>query len=93
MLHLHDVFTRLRAHEPFVKLSKCEIGCASLGYLGHVISGDGVAVDPDKIQAIQDWPVPTSVSALRGFLGLCRYYQHFVHRYASLAAPLTVLLR
>ena len=93
VLHLHDVFTRLQAHKLFVKLSKCEIGCSFLGYLGHEISGDGVAVDPDKILAIRDWLVPTSIRALRGILGLCGYYRRFVYRYVSLAGPLTDLLR
>lgn len=91
--HLHEVFTRLNDHHLFAKLSKCEFGCLTLGYLGHIISDDGVTVDSDKIQAIWDWPLPSSVKALRGFLGLCGYYRRFVSRYASLAAPLTELLR
>lgn len=93
LLHLHEVFTRLRDHQLFAKLTKCEFGCDSLGYLGHIISGEGVAVDPDKIQAIRDWPLPSSVKALRRFLGLCGYYRRFVPRYSTLAAPLTELLR
>ncbi|XP_039121357.1 uncharacterized protein LOC120258078 [Dioscorea cayenensis subsp. rotundata] len=91
--HLRDVLERLRNHRLFAKLSKCEFGCTKIGYLGHVISGDGVAVDQDKIQTIQDWPLPTSVKGLRGFLGLCGYYRRFVAHYATLAAPLTELLR
>ena len=93
LLHLHEVFTRLRLHQLFAKLSKCEFGSVSLGYLGHIISGDGVAVDPDKIQTIKEWPLPHSVKTLQGFLGLCGYYRRFVQHYSSIAAPLTNLLR
>nr|GEW68214.1 hypothetical protein [Tanacetum cinerariifolium] len=76
-----------------VMLARCEFGCAKLGYLGQLISDQGVCVDPDKIESIRTWPYPTSTKGLQGFLGLTRYYRRFVHHYASLAAPLTQLLR
>lgn len=93
LFHLHEVFTHLRSHHLFAKLSKCEFGCTTIGYLGHVISGASVVVDPDKIQVIKDWPLLKSVKALSGFLGLCGYYRRFVCQYAQLVAPLTKLLR
>lgn len=93
MAHLREVFTRLRAHRLFAKLSKCEFGCTTIDYLGHVISGEGVTVDPNKIQVINDWLVPETVKALRGFMGLCDYYRRFVSKYSQIAAPLTELLR
>ncbi|KAJ0970323.1 hypothetical protein J5N97_023200 [Dioscorea zingiberensis] len=91
--HLHQVLTVLHSNSLFAKLTKCEFGCTEIGYLGHTISGRGVAVDQDKIAAIKDWPLPTSVKNLRGFLGLTGYYRRFVPRYSSIAAPLTALLR
>ena len=53
----------------------------------------GVAIDRAKITAVQQWPLPTTIRSLRGFLGLTGYYRHFVNSYVSLAAPLTDLLR
>ena len=64
LAHLREVFTCLQAHRLFAKLSKCEFGCTSIGYLGHVIFGEGITVDPDKIQAINGWPIPMIVKAL-----------------------------
>ncbi|CAM8992550.1 unnamed protein product [Rhodiola kirilowii] len=83
----------LSSHQFFAKPSKCDFARTSLTYLGHVISQKGVAVDPDKIKAIQQWPHPKTIKQLRGFLGLTGYYRRFVRHYASLAAPLTNLLR
>jgi hypothetical protein len=51
-------------------MSKCKFGCLEVDYLGHVISGKGVAVDPGKIQCVLDWPEPKNVKGVRGFLGL-----------------------
>lgn len=62
-------------------------------YLGHIISVDGVSVDPSKINTIQEWPVPMSISTLRGFLCLSGYYRCFVKDYATIAGPLTDLLK
>ncbi|XP_059073577.1 uncharacterized mitochondrial protein AtMg00860-like [Cryptomeria japonica] len=62
-------------------------------YLGHIIGADGVKVHQEKIQAILDWPPPTNISELRGFLGLCSYYKRFVHGFSQLASPLTYLTK
>lgn len=62
-------------------------------YLGHIISNQGVQADPSKLQAIVDWPPPKSLTALRGFLGLTGFYRRFVKQYATIASPLTDLLK
>jgi hypothetical protein len=62
-----------------------------LGFFGHRVSAAGVAVDPCKVSAVRDWPVPTSNAELRRFVGLCNYYRRFVDECADIAAPLTRL--
>jgi hypothetical protein len=91
--HLRLILELLSTNKFFAKFSKCASAVEKVDYLGHVISSNGVTPDPDKIQAILDWPVPRSLTTLRGFLGLTGFYRRFVRHYASLAAPLTDLLR
>ena len=62
-------------------------------YLGHIITGDGIAVDPEKIRAIMDWSTPTSVSEVRSLMGLAGYYRHFVKDFSRVAHPITSLQR
>lgn len=91
--HLEVVLTLLRHHTLFAKLSKCCFGLTKVNYLGHTISSQGVEMDISKIKAVLDWPVPISIKQLRGFLGLSGYYRRFIKGYASIAAPLTSLLK
>jgi len=91
--HIRAVLSALRRHQLFLKRSKCFSAETSVAYLGHVVSGQGVAMDTSKVQAILDWPTPSSVCALRGFLGLAGYYRRFIKEFGSIAAPLTHLLK
>ena len=91
--HVKTIFELLRQHQLFVKFNKCEFGKHKLEYLGHIISADGVKVDQSKIQAMLDWPRPTTVTELRAFLGLTGYYRKFVHNYGIIACALTNLLK
>ena len=90
---LQQVFTILAQQKFFVKLSKCSFAQTALEYLGHIISAQGVATDPSKIQAIRDWPVPLNVKELRAFLGLAGYYRKFIALYGLISKPLTELLK
>jgi hypothetical protein len=85
--HLHLVFTKLQEQNLVVKRSKCAFGERTVGYLGHVISKDGVAMDAAKV------PRPRSVRDVRRFLGLAGYYRCFIKNYGAIAEPLTRLLR
>ncbi|KAJ1694545.1 hypothetical protein LUZ63_011243 [Rhynchospora breviuscula] len=91
--HLQMALNILRDHKLYAKLSKCEFGVERLEYLGHVISADGVATDPKKIDIMQQWPQPKNVKELRSFLGLTGYYRRFVKGYGVIAKPLSDQLR
>jgi hypothetical protein len=62
-------------------------------YLGHIISHEGVKVDPNKIKSMMDWMIPKTLNNLRGFLGLTGYYRNIVQHYGRIAAPLTTLTK
>jgi hypothetical protein len=92
MKHLEQVLSLLEKNQFYAKLSKCSFGKEEVEYLGHVISQEGVKVDPEKIKAITEWPKPKNISKLRGFLGLTGYYRRFIKNYAHLTTPLSNLL-
>ena len=89
--HLRFVLQTLRDHRLYAKFSKCEFWLEQVAFLGHVVSKDGIQVDPKKIEAVADWPRPTTVIEIRSFLGLAGYYRRFVKDFSKIAAPLTRL--
>ncbi|KAL0549575.1 hypothetical protein IC582_014060 [Cucumis melo] len=90
--HLEVVLGLLKENELYVNLEKCSFAKPRTGYLGHFISEEGIEVDPEKIRVIKEWPVPTNVREMRGFLGLTGYYRRFIKDYGTMAASLTLLL-
>ncbi|CAH8497729.1 unnamed protein product [Dicrocoelium dendriticum] len=90
--HLRALFQRLTQRGVTVNPTKCELGKSTVEFLGHVVSSSGIEV-LDKIQAIKDFPAPTSFKHLRRFCGLVNYYRRFIPRCAQLMQPLTDLLR
>ncbi|VVA35062.1 PREDICTED: retrotransposon, partial [Prunus dulcis] len=93
MKHLELVLKTLRRKKLFAKFSKCQFWLDRVNFLGHVISADGVYVDPQKVEAVVNWPQPTSVTEVQSFLGLAGYYRRFVEGFSTIAAPLTRLTR
>lgn len=93
LFHLRQVFDRLGQANLKLKPSKCHFACAKVQYLGHIVSGDGVAPDPEKISAVKNFLRPHNVKTVRSFLGLANYYRRFIKDFAKLAAPLNKLLR
>jgi hypothetical protein len=91
--HLRIVLQRLRDHKLYAKFSKCEFWLASVKFLGHTISKDGISVDPSKVQEVMDWKPPKSVHQIRSFLGLAGYYRRFIPDFSRIAKLMTELLK
>ena len=90
---LGKVFERLRTANLKLKPSKCRLLRRAVNFLGHVVTQDGVAVDPSKIHDVVEWPVPRRLRDVRSFLGLCSYYRRFIRNFSVLAAPLFELTK
>ncbi|MCI56952.1 RNA-directed DNA polymerase (Reverse transcriptase), partial [Trifolium medium] len=83
----------LKEKKLYAKLSKCEFWMEEISFLGHVISSEGITVDPAKVEAVLQWSTPESVTEIRSFLGLAGYYRRFTEGFSKLAMPLTQLTR
>ena len=91
--HLRVVLSRLQEHKLYAKFSKCEFWLKKVPFLGHVLSDEGISVDPSKVQEVMDWKAPTSVHEVRCFLGLAGYYRRFIPDFSKVAKPMTRLLQ
>ena len=91
--HLQEVFTRITAAGLSLRGRKCHIGMTAVPYLGHIFSETGMAPDPQKVQAVHDWPAPADSTAVRQFLGLASYYRRYILQFADIAAPLHALIK
>lgn len=88
MKNLKEVFLRLQNANLKVNPKKCVFFKREVKYLGHLISAEGVATDPEKISSVKLWPIPKTRKQVRSFLGFCSYYRKFVRGFSTLAKPL-----
>jgi len=78
-------------HKLYAKFSKCEFWINQVAFLGHVIAAEGISIDLEKVVAIRNWGQPSSVTEIKSFLGLARYYRKFIEGFSKIASPLTKL--
>lgn len=91
--HLRIVLQRMREEQLYAKFSKCEFWLKQVAFLGHIVSKEGISVDPSKVEAVQKWPCPSTVTEIRSFLGLAGYYRRFAKDFSRIAASLTRLIQ
>ncbi|GJV10243.1 putative reverse transcriptase domain-containing protein [Tanacetum coccineum] len=90
--HLRIVLEILRQKKLYAKFSKCDFWLGQVAFLGHIVSADGITMDHAKVEAINKWSRPMTVTEVRSFLGLAGYYRRFVEGFSLLALPLTKLM-
>jgi hypothetical protein len=89
--HLRIVLQTLRKHKLYANFDKCDFYQKEIQYLGHVISAEGIVVDPEKTKAIMEWPIPKDVADIRSFMGITGYYRRFIEGFSKIAYPITSL--
>ena len=89
--HLRQVLETLRSENLYAKFSKCEFWIKKLTFPGHVVSEEGIHVDPSKIKAIENWSAPKTPTKIRQFLGIVGYYRRFIQNFSRIVKPLTIL--
>ncbi|XP_047966032.1 uncharacterized protein LOC125210532 [Salvia hispanica] len=91
--HLRITLETLRTEKLYAKFSKCEFWLKEVNFLGHIVSAEGIRVDPAKVEAVQRWKSPSTPNEIRSFLGLARYYRRFIKGFSKIARPMTQQLK
>lgn len=90
-MHVGKVFALLKREKLYIKMSKCEFGKTSLVYLGYIVEGGQLKIDPSKVEVIANWPKLNTVTKVRSFLGAVQYWRKFIPNFSFIAAPLHAL--
>ena len=90
---MEQVFLRLRQAGLKLSPEKCFFFEQKLPFLGHVISGNRIQTDSDKVATIKNFPIPKDLTQLRGFIALASYYRRFIKGFANIVEPLNKLLK
>jgi hypothetical protein len=90
---LRIVLQRLREHQLYAKFSKCEFWIKEVPFLSHVVSPEGITVDPSKVKEVLEWKPPTTVCEVQSFLGLVGYYRWFIPNFSKITKPIIELLK
>ena len=90
--HIRVVLPTLRDHKLFCKPAKCMFGVTENLYLGHILTGMSISPDPKKLEAVESWPTPQTVTQVRSFLGFTNYFRRFIQGYADLASLLDEII-
>ena len=88
-----EVLQRLRDNDLYAKAEKCFFEQRRIEYLGMIISKGHVEMDPEKVSAVMDWPVPKTVKQVQAFLGFANFYRRFIRNFAMITVPLTSLTK
>jgi len=91
--HVRQVLQQLREFSLYCKAKKFQFGVSEVGFLGFVITPDGVGMESDRISTIEDWPTPISVRHVQVLLGFTNFYRRFIRKYANVTLPLTELIK
>jgi hypothetical protein len=91
--HVNMILRALDKWDLKVELEKTEFEVTQCEFLGAIVTTNGIKMDPKKVEAIQNWPVPQTVKEIQAFLGLCNYYRRFIKQYSHLATALTELTK
>jgi hypothetical protein len=91
--HLEQVLHLLQQNQLYANLSKCYFSQTSISYLGFIIDAHGIKVDPTKVEVLLNWPIPSTLTELRSFLGLANFYHKFISSFSKIALPLHQLTK